>query len=319
MTTTTQEPRQSPGDIQAKGWFSALKRARPRMKELNISLLASGVAFWAMLSLFPAIIALVMVYGLVANPDDVTEQIENAFSGLSEDAKAAVSDPITTIASDQSSALSFGLIISLAVLLWSASSGMQNLMQALTTAYEQEETRGFVKLRATALVLSIGALLLAVVLIGVVGVVPPILEDLFPDGPLRWVLLAVEVVVLLLLLVAVVTALYRFAPANKPAGLKWGSTGAVFTAVLLVLFTVLFTLYVQNFGSYNKTYGALAGVIILMLWLYYSAYVLLIGALVNAEGMREAKGNAEAEPEGVDRDVVRSPNEDTQERKLRKA
>lgn len=319
MTATTQEPKQAPSEIEAKGWFNALKRAKPRMKELNVSLLASGVAFWAMLSLFPAIIALVMVYGLVADPDDVTDQIENAFSGLSEDAKAAVADPISTIASDQSSALSLGLVISLALVLWAASSGMQNLMQALTTAYEQEETRGFVRLRATALILSIGALLLAVVLIGVVGVVPPILNELFPEGPLRWVLLALEAVVLLLLLIAVVAALYRYAPANKPAGWTWGSTGAVFTAVVLVIFTVLFTLYVQNFSSYNKTYGALAGVIILMLWLYYSAYVLLIGALVNAEGMREAHGNAEAEPEGVDRDVVRSPDEDVKERTERTA
>ena len=106
-------------------------------------------------------------------------------------------------------------------------------------------------------------------------------------------------------------------PANAPVGWRWASTGAVFSAVVLLLFTGAFAIYVNNFGNYNKTYGALAGVVILMLWLYYSTYVVLIGALINAEGEREVKGNAEAEPEKVDRDVVRAPNEEQEERELR--
>jgi membrane protein len=319
MAQRTQEPRQAPTEIEGKGWFNALKRARPRMKEINLSLLASGVAFWAMLSVFPALIALVMVYGLVSDPDDVTEQIENAFSGLSEDTRNLVADPITTVAEGQANALSFGLVLSLLLLIWSASSGMQNLMQALSTAFEQKETRGFAKLRGTAIVLSLGAIVLAVLLVAMVGVVPPLLESVLDRGWLRWVLIAVQFLLLLLILIGVITLLYRFAPANKPAGLRWASAGAVFAAVVIVLFTFGFAVYVQNFSNYNKTYGALAGVIIFMLWLYYSAQVLLLGALVNAEGMREAQGNAPAEPEGVDRDVVRAPDEEREERSLRSA
>jgi membrane protein len=287
------------------------------MKQLNIGLLAAGVAFWALLSIFPSVIALVTVYGLFADPQDVTDQVDNALSALSEDAQRAIGGQLENVASSRSGALSFGLLLSLVVVLWAASSGIQNLMQALSTAFEQKETRGFIKLKGTALILSIGAIILGVILVAAIGVVPRVLESVFGTGPLRWVGLAIEAILLLLLLTGVISVLYRFGPANAPVGWRWASTGAVFSAVVLLLFTGAFAIYVNNFGNYNKTYGALAGVVILMLWLYYSTYVVLIGALINAEGEREVKGNAEAEPEKVDRDVVRAPNEEQEERELR--
>jgi membrane protein len=191
------------------------------------------------------------------------------------------------------------------------------MMQALSTAFEQKETRGFIKLKGLALLLSIGALILAVILSAAIGIVPPLLENIFGSGPVRWLILAAEGAFLFLLLVGVLAILYRFGPANSPVGKRWASTGALFAGSILVIFTIVFAIYVNNFGSYNKTYGALAGVVILMLWLYYSTYVVLVGALLNAEGEREIQGNAEAEPENVDRDVVRAPNEEQEQRRLR--
>jgi membrane protein len=317
-TTKTQEPREAPTEIGGRGWLSALKRVRPRMKQLNMGLLAAGVAFWGLLSIFPSVIALVTVYGLFSDPQDVTDQVDNALSALSEDAQRAIGGQLESLASARSSALSFGLVISLAITLWAASAGIQNLMQALSTAFEQEETRGFVKLKALALLFSIGAIIFAMILVAFIGVVPRVLENVFGTGPLRWLILVVEAILLFLLLVGVVSVLYRFGPANAPAGWRWASSGAVFAALVLLLFTAAFAIYVNNFGNYNKTYGALAGVVVLMLWLYYSTYVVLIGALINAEGQREAKGNAEAEPEQVDRDVVRAPDEEHKERELRR-
>jgi membrane protein len=316
-TTKTQEPRETPTEVGARGWWSALKRVRPRMKQLNIGLLAAGVAFWALLSIFPSVIALVTVYGLFSDPEDVTEQVDNALSALSEDAQRAIGGQLESVASARSGALSFGLVISLAVVLWAASAGIQNLMQALSTSFEQEETRGFVKLKATAIVFSIGAIIFGAVMVAFIGVIPRVLENIFGTGPLRWLILVAEAILLFVLLVGVISVLYRFLPANAPAGWRWASGGAVFAALVLLLFTGAFAFYVNNFGNYNKTYGALAGVVILMLWMYYSTYVVLIGALVNAEGQREVKENAEAEPEQVDRDVVRSPNEERKERELR--
>jgi membrane protein len=189
-------------------------------------------------------------------------------------------------------------------------------MQAVTTAYEQKETRGFLKLRGTALALTLAGVLFAVIVIAAVGVVPVVVDRFISSGPLKVVALVGEGLVLFLLVVTVLTAVYRLAPANRPAGLRWASPGAIIAALLWTVGTVAFAFYVQNFSSYANTYGALAGVVIFMLWLYLSSYVVLLGALINAEAERGMKGDAASEPEGVDRDIVRGPDEDDREAKL---
>jgi membrane protein len=286
------------------------------MKELNIPLLAAGVAFWAMLSIFPALLALIALYGLVADPQDVADQVGNALGAVSSDTKKVITDQLKEVAVGREQALGIGLIVSVAVLLWSASSGMQNLMQAITTAYEQKETRGFVKLRATAVALTLGGILFGILVLAAIGVVPAVVDRVVPDGPLKVVILVAEAVVFFALVVGVLTVLYRFAPANKPSGLRWSSPGAILAALLWTVGTVAFAFYVQNFSSYGNTYGALAGVVIFMLWLYLSAFVVLLGALINAEAERGMKGDAPSEPEGVDRDILRSPGEEREEASL---
>jgi membrane protein len=286
------------------------------MKELNIPLLAAGVAFWAMLSIFPALLALIALYGLVADPQDVADQVGNALGAVSSDTKKVITDQLKEVAVGREQALGIGLIVSVAVLLWSASSGMQNLMQAITTAYEQKETRGFVKLRATAVALTLGGILFAILVLAAIGVVPAVVDRVVPDGPLKVAILVAEAVVFFALVVGVLTVLYRFAPANKPSGLRWSSPGAILAALLWTVGTVAFAFYVQNFSSYGNTYGALAGVVIFMLWLYLSAFVVLLGALINAEAERGMKGDAPSEPEGVDRDILRSPGEEREEASL---
>jgi membrane protein len=242
-----------------------------------------------MMSIFPSLIALVMIYGLVSDPQDVTRQIEDAMSNVSEEMRKVVGDQVTSIASSHSGALSLGLVISFGLLLWSASSGVATFMKAITKAYQQEETRGFVKLRGVALALVFVALVLAGILVAAVGVVPPLLSDALGSAGLRWALFGVEGLLILLILIGAISLAYRFAPADPPPGWRLVTPGAVVAALALVVFTIVFAFYVNNFGSYNKTYGALAGVIILMLWLYYSAYVVLIGALINAEGEQVAR------------------------------
>jgi membrane protein len=317
MTRRTQEPAQAPTHVQARGWWAALRRARPRIKELNIALLAAGVAFWATLSVFPALFAVVMVYGLVANPQDVAHQVDSALSGLSQDVKNAIGGQLTNLVNARSHTLSIGLVISLVVALWAASSGAQTLMKALSTAFEQQETRGFVALRLRALLLAVGGIVIGAVLVGAAAVVPALLRDVLATPWLRWLCYVVGAVLLLALLTAIIALLYRWAPAGRPVGMRWASAGALFAALGVVIFTVAFAVYLNTFANYQKTYGTLAGVVVLMLWLYYSSYTVLVGALVDAEAEREAQSNAPSEPEGVDRDMVRRPDEESVERRLR--
>jgi membrane protein len=290
VTRATPDPTQETGP--RRRWWPLLGRARVRMKTLNVSLLAAGVAFWATLSIFPMLIALVMVYGLVANPADVERQIDHALSGLSPDAKSLVGNQVAAVAATRSGALSLGLVLSVVVLLWTASSGAQNFMKAVTIAFEQQETRGFLRQRGTALLLAVAAIVLGVVLVALVGVVPAVIRHVLSSPGLTWLVLAIEGLLLLLVLWAVVAALYRFAPASRPPGWRRTSMGSLLAAVVIVAFSVLFALYVNTFGTYQKTYGTLAGAIVLMLWLYYSAYVLLVGALVDAEAARVVDGAA---------------------------
>lgn len=306
----TQEPRRDPGHPPPHTWRAALKRVNPRAKLLNIPLLASGVAFWALLALFPMLIALITVYGLVSSPEDVTSQVDSALGALSSDVQNTVGDQLKTVAAGGGS-LSIGLLISVLVSLWSASGGAQNLMKALSAAYEQEETRGFVALKARALLLTVGALVMGVVVVGVVGVLPRLLGSLLDNGPLRVVLDSAMAVVLFFLVVGAVTVLYRLGPANRPAGLAWASPGALAATTLWAVGTFGFAVYVNNFSKYGNVYGALAGVIVLMLWLYLTVYAILLGALFNSETEREVKGDSASYPEGGDLPGVANPGRDT--------
>lgn len=302
----TREPRAPSVEVRAGSWGQALRRTRPRIKELNIGLMAAGTAFWGVLSLFPSMIAVIIVYGLARSPQEAAREINHALSGLSGDVRRIVGQQVSSVASSRHSALSVGLVISLAVLLWSASSGMQNLMRALTTAFEQQETRGYLRLRATALLLALGAIVIGALVLGAVAVVPTLLRHALGSSALRWVLLAVEYLLLFVVLVGVLAVLYRFAPAGRPTGARRATAGAVIAALVLAVFTVLFATYVNLVGNYSKTYGTLAGLIIFMLWLYYSAYVVLLGALIDAEGARQLTRSADRELEVMPRDVVRT-------------
>jgi membrane protein len=259
-----------------------LRRAMHESQEHNIALLAAGVAFFAFLALFPALIALVTLVGLVADPGRITEQVRSFTVGLPQASQQLITDQLTDI-TQSDGALTLGLVVSLLVALWSASSGTSNLMTAVNLAYDEKEKRGFAKLRGVALLLTLGAIVFLVLTLALIAVVPVVL-DAVPLGPvatvlaqvLRWTLLVV-------LVVAGLAVLYRLAPDRNPPKLRWVTPGSIVAALLWLLGSAGFSLYVNFFGNYNKTYGAVAGVIVLLLWLYLTCYIVLLGAEINAE------------------------------------
>ncbi|MGH3683682.1 MAG: YihY/virulence factor BrkB family protein [Pseudonocardiaceae bacterium] len=273
----------SPTQIPVRGWRQVLERAIRQSQEDNIPLLAAGVAFFGFLALFPALIALVTLVGLVADPGQVTQQVQSFTAGLPQAAQQLISDQLAAITHSSDGALTIGLVVSLLVALLSASSGTVNLMTAINTAYEEKETRGFLKFRAVALLLTLGTVVFLVLTLALTAVVPVVLHviPLGPTGTLlaevvRWTLLIVVIMIGL-------AVLYRVAPDRNPPKFRWVSVGSVTAALLWLLGTVGFSLYVNFFGNYNKTYGTLAGVIVLLLWLFLTCYVVLLGAEINAE------------------------------------
>jgi membrane protein len=273
----------SPMQIPVRGWQQVLERTIRASQKDNISLLAAGVAFFGFLALFPALIALVTLVGLVADPAQITQQVQSFTAGLPQASRQLISDQLTVITHSSGGALTLGLVISLLAALWSASSGTSNLMTAVNLAYEEQETRSYLKFRAVALLLTLGTVVFLVLTLALIAVVPVVLHAV-PLGPAGTVLAeVVRWAVLVALIIAGLAVLYRVAPDRNPPKFRWVSVGSVVAALLWLLGSVGFSLYINFFGNYNKTYGTLAGVIVLLLWLYLTSYIVLLGAEINAQ------------------------------------
>ena len=281
------EQAELPTQIPAKGWLQVTKRAFKEGSKDNIGILAGGIAYAAFLALFPALIAGISLFGIVADPETISRQTDGLLVALPESAQPLLRDQITSLTATSGGALGFGFVLSILLALWSASGGTTSLISAVNIAYDEEESRNFLKLRGTALLLTFGAILFMLLTLGLVAVVPAVLNALELGTIIN---VGVEIVRWTLLVVLIVVALgvvYRVAPDRDAPQFKWTGVGAVVSAVLFVLASFAFSLYVNNFGSYNKTYGALAGVVVLLLWLYLTAYIILLGAEINAESEKQ--------------------------------
>ena len=272
---------EAPQQIPPKGWAAIAKRTAKEVKADQVPLLGAGVAFYTLLALFPAIIAGVSIYGLVADPQTVRDQIANLTKLLSPETADLVGQQLLQVTSGANGALGLATVVGILTALWSASSGMKALITGVNLAYDETETRKFVKLRGLALLLTLGAMVLVGVALATIVGYPPI-ADTLPTA-LRWLVAIVRFVILGGLLVVGLAVLYRYAPDRDQPKWSWVSWGSGIAALLWVLATVGFALYANFFGNYNKTYGALAGVIILMFWLFLSALVVLVGAELNTE------------------------------------
>ncbi|MGY1736281.1 YihY/virulence factor BrkB family protein [Geodermatophilus sp. SYSU D00684] len=286
-----------PTEIPARGWKQIVKRAWAENNADNMPIIAGGVAFFAFLAIFPALIATISIYGLVASPETVARQVESLSAQLPDEAAALIGDQLTAITQNSGGALSVSLVISVLAALWSASGGTGNVITAVNIAYDEVETRGFVKRKAMALGLTLGAIVFVLVTFTLVAVVPAVLDAL-PLGVVGTVLAQVVRWVLLLgVFAGSLAVLYRVAPDRDAPQLKWVSLGAIVVTLIWALVSLGFSFYVNNFGSYDKTYGAIAGVIVLMLWLYLTCYLVLLGAEINSEAEHQtAEDTTEGPP-----------------------
>jgi membrane protein len=247
-----------------------------RMKVDNVSLLASAIAFWGMLALVPTLVALVSLYGLVADPAEVERQVRESSQALPAEAQQLIVAQLRAVVDAPAAGLGTGLVLGLAVALWAASAGMRTLITAIGVVYgDRAGDQGFVTERGKALGLTLGGIAFVAAAVALVAVIPS--HHLL--WVIQWALLGGGLVLGL-------GTLYRLGPAKHPEP-RVLSPGAVVAAVLVVAVTMVFSLYTSTFGSYNETYGSLAAVVILLLWLQLSAMTILIGATLNrvlAEG-----------------------------------
>ena len=264
---------------------SIASRLRPRIREHNLTLVAAGVAFYAFLALIPTLVAFISLYGLVANPADVTRQVKDVASALPKEVQNFFVYQLTSIIHANRTGVSVTLIVAVALALWSASGGMAALVTGVHVALDREQPKSYVKKRGKALLLTIGAIVFLGVVIFVIAAVPPLLSNVglasagrIVLGILRWPILAAVMVV-------GVGLLYRVSVKDGPRGwLGVVTPGSVVAMVGWLIVSALFAVYTANFSSYSKTYGALASIIVLLLWLWLSCLLVLLGAEVDGSG-----------------------------------
>jgi membrane protein len=299
------EEAEKPTEIPPKGWLQVVKRGWAEAKTDQVPLLGAGVAFFAFLALFPAVIALVTLYGLFADPSVIADQV-NSLTALPGDVRQLIVDQVN----NQSRAtLGWSAILAIALALFSASGGVNNLMTAINVAYDEEDDRNPIKKRLIALALTLGAIVFIVIMLGLVAVVPALLQGLFGDSPVvRFLLSAARWVLLVVLVTVALAVLYRIAPNRDAPKIRWVSVGAGAATLLWLVASIGFSVYVSTFGNYAKTYGVFAGIIVLLFWLWITSYAVLLGAEINAEAEQQTVA-----------DTTRGPAEPLGERNAVKA
>ncbi|MFO1127536.1 MAG: YihY/virulence factor BrkB family protein [Rhodospirillales bacterium] len=281
------ESARHPGQIPRAGWRQVLVRVKDEMNADNLSIVAAGVAFFSLLAVFPGITALVTVYGLLTDPAQVEQQLAPLRALVPENAFDIIAHQTRQVASQATGSLSFGLVLSLALAVWSANAGTKSIITALNISYEETEKRGFFNLNFWSLAFTLGGIVFLIVALTVVAAVPAALAIFGDGGPMQTVLLALRWVVMALLMMLALAVLYRYAPSRTSARMQWVSVGAIAATFAWLVASVGFSLYVRNFGSYDKTFGSLGAVVVLLMWFYISAYVVCIGAELNAELERQ--------------------------------
>jgi membrane protein len=273
----------TPSEIPSRGWKDILWRIYHEIGDDRVMAIAAGVTYYALLALFPALAALVGLYGLFVDPATIGEHVDRLAGILPEGGLQVVRDELGRVAAQSSNTLGFAFIAGLGVALWSANAGMKAIFDALNVVYDETEKRGLLELNALSLAFTAGALLFVLTALGAMVVIPVLLDYLGLSGMADVLIRVLRWPALLLVLMLLLSVLYRYGPSREEARWRWVTWGSAFAAVAWLVASMLFSWYATNFGNYNATYGSLGAVIGFMVWIWISAIVILVGAEINAE------------------------------------
>ena len=271
----------------AAPWLEVAKRVKDGIKRDRLSLVAAGVAFYGLLAIFPGLVALVGIYGLLVAPAQVEQHVRAVSGLLPPQAADVLFSQLHDLTNTDRTALSVGAVGGLLLALWSASSAVRTLMEALNVAYHQEESRGFIRFYATALLLTFGGVIAVVLAIALVVGLPAALKMIGLGGVWELAVSLARWPILIALAIVGFALVYRFGPRQARPRWRWVSAGAVIAVALWIVGSALFSIYVTRFGNYNETYGAAGAVVILLMWFLLSSYAILIGAEIDGESERQ--------------------------------
>jgi membrane protein len=287
----------SPWKMPFAGWKDVVLRTGKEASKDNVGLISAGVSFYGFLALLPLMGAVVLSYGLLADPKTVLDNMTAMTRVMPKDIAQLVGEQLLHVVQTSSEKKGLGVFIALALAIFSARNGAAAIVTALNIAYEEEESRGFIKVNLLALSITAAAVVLAVLALIAVALVTQ-LEALLPVSPLLAATLKIiSYVVLVGLAAGAAALLYRYGPSRDRARWDWLSAGSLLFAVGWVALTLGFGSYVANFGNYSATYGSLATVVILLTWFYLSSYLLVFGAELNSELEHQTQRDTTKGPE----------------------
>lgn len=287
-----------PSAIPRRGWRDILKRTWQQIEQDNVDMLAAGLAFYGMLAIFPALAAFVSIYGLIADPAEVREQFETLTAVMPGDAAEILGEQLTRVSSAENQTLSLAAIGSLLVALWSASRGTKAFMIAMNIAYNEREKRNLITLNLMAIGLTLFLMVIAAVALAVTVAVPAALSILGLESALELAISVLRWPAIALFLIVALGVLYRFAPCRSNAQWRWLTPGSVAAIVLWLIASIGFSIYVRNFGNYNQIYGSIGAIVVAMFWFWLSAFVVIMGAELNAETEHQtARDSTEGKPQ----------------------
>jgi membrane protein len=277
----------SPFRIPWAGWKDILWRTYQRIDDDRLLATAGGVVFFGLLAIFPAVTALVSSYGLFADPSTISDNLQTLAMMLPAGTFEIVQDQVARVVSKGNGTLGATFLFGLVLAIWSANAGVKSIFDALNVAYEEREKRSFIKLNLISLSFTVGSILALLLMVAAVVAFPLALDHLgiAPESKLivalaRWPLL-------LVILLAALAILYRFAPSREAPRWQWLSIDAVTAALLWIAGSALLSWYLSAFANYNATYGSLGAAIGLMTWMWMSAIVVMFGAELNSEIERQ--------------------------------
>ena len=273
--------------MRRRRWHERVIRFGRALSRDNVSIMAAGIAYYTMLSIFPGMSALVLTYGLVADPVTIARHVSALAGVLPAEALDLLAGQLNALVTATPEKLGIGLVVSASVALWSATSGTGALMNALTIAYEGKEKRGLLHFYALSIALTVGGVIFVVLALVLIAGIPAAVTRL-PLPPLWQELLqSIRFPMLAVLAFIGLGTLYRLAPDRKRPGWDFLRPGTIAASLLWLAGSTAFSFYAARFGSYDRIYGSLGAVAILLVWLYVSAYIVLAGAELNGEALRE--------------------------------
>ena len=273
----------APWRFSLRDWLRVLKQTTVEIEKDNVGVIAAGVAFFSMLAVFPLITACLSIFGYFADASAVEQQLGAVSGLLPKEAWEILDAQIKAVVSAPNTGLGIGIIFGLALALYSAGSGIRAMMRAMNVAYGEREKRGFVQFYALAIGLTVSVTLFMFGALAVIVGVPALLSFIRLDGAAQWLARFMPWIILISIFAFAVTTLYRIGPSRRPAKFRWIMPGVIFATLAWMSMSFLFSLFVAEFSTYNKTYGSLSAVIILLVWFWLTAFVVIVGAELNAE------------------------------------